>query len=244
MPPDSQFTSLERRSSADAVFEQLAAAILRGDFAAGSALPSERELSERFEVSRVILRQATHRLADMGLVRVRQGGATLVLDPSETNDIRVIGLIYTLDVGADARQGFERDVIEKQFLQGLSLTSIVERRATTADHEALHALAQGFDEHSGGDAEFRAFEREFWSLAARAGGNRILKMEVSWWYDKLASAPHEPRTSSAPMAQRIAFYRELGRRLVAKDGASTYYLQIVSPILELLFAEPGEGETA
>lgn len=226
------------------VFEQLAGAILRGEFSVGTALPSERELSETFAVSRVILRQATHRLADLGLVRVRQGGATVVLDPSETNDIRVIGLVYTLDVGAEARKAFAPDVIEKQFLQGLSLTSIVERRGSKADHEALQALALAFDECTGSDADFRGFERAFWSLAARAGKNRILKMEVSWWYDKLPSAPHEPRTSSAPMAQRIGFYRELARRLVENDSASTYYLQIVSPILELLLATETDGEKA
>ncbi len=112
-------------------------------------------------------------------------------------------------------------------------------RGSEQDHEALHALSLAFDEATRSDADFRAFEKEFWILAARAGGNRILKMEVSWWYDKLSNAPHEPSTSAAPMAQRIGFYRELGRKLVAQDCASTYYLTVVSPILELLFAAPG-----
>ena len=72
---------LRRRPIAYEVFDQLAREILIGERAVGSALPPERELAQRFGVSRLVLRQAIHRLADMDLVRVRQGGATLVLEP-------------------------------------------------------------------------------------------------------------------------------------------------------------------
>ncbi len=231
--------SVARPSAADVAFEQLAGGILRGALAVGEPLPSERELAERLGVSRIIVRQATHRLAELGLVRVRQGGATLVLDPDAATDTRVIGLYYTLDVGAEARSKFDRDVLEKQFLQGLALTSIAERRAGSEDLAALAQLAEEFDDSSAQDADFRAFEAQFWSDCAQAGGNRILRMEVSWWYQTLEHVPREPLTSSAPMATRVAFYRELGRRLVQRSGAAAYYLEVVSPILSALFPPSG-----
>ncbi|MBX3127931.1 MAG: FadR family transcriptional regulator [Polyangiaceae bacterium] len=231
-----RLNEVPRRSAADVAFEQLAGGILRGDLAVGEPLPSERELAQQLGVSRIIVRQATHRLAELGLVRVRQGGATLVLDPDAATDTRVIGLYYTLDVGAEARRGFDRDVLEKQFLQGLALTSIAERRASPQDLAALARLAADFDDASASDADFRAFEARFWADCARAGGNRILRMEVSWWYQTLEHAPREPLTSQAPMAARIGFYRELGNRLASRAGAAAYYLEVVSPILSLLFA--------
>ncbi len=40
-------------------------------------------------LSRVLVREAIHRLKDLGLVRVKQGGLTIVLDPDEAIDPRV-----------------------------------------------------------------------------------------------------------------------------------------------------------
>src|SRR5438105_15437772 len=88
------------RHAADAVFDQLAVAILDGCLPPGTSLPPERGLSERFGVSRLIVRQAVHRLAEIGLVRVRQGGPTQVVHPNEARDIRVVELIYRLGRGA------------------------------------------------------------------------------------------------------------------------------------------------
>jgi DNA-binding FadR family transcriptional regulator len=47
--------------------------ILRGTYRTGERLPIERELSERFEVSRSVIRQALLILDQQGLVRVRSG---------------------------------------------------------------------------------------------------------------------------------------------------------------------------
>src|SRR5689334_22360191 len=116
-----------QRHAADPVFEQLAAAILEGSLPPGSSLPSERELSERFGISRLIARQAVHRLADMGLVRVRQGGPTQVVHPNEARDLRVIELVYRLGQGS-ARD--VRELIERQFLHGYSLLFLAAKRAS------------------------------------------------------------------------------------------------------------------
>jgi DNA-binding FadR family transcriptional regulator len=69
-----------RRSMTDEVFEQIAAEVLRGDVAAGEALPSERRLAEVLGVSRPTVREALKRLGHAGLIDVRQGDATTVRD--------------------------------------------------------------------------------------------------------------------------------------------------------------------
>ena len=58
------FQAAPRTHVADGVFDQIATAILRGELAAGSTLPPERVLADRFQTSRIIARQALHRLAD------------------------------------------------------------------------------------------------------------------------------------------------------------------------------------
>ena len=76
----------QRTLAADPVFEALARAILRGKYAPGNALPPERELAALFNVSRLIVRQALHRLRGLGLVHGGQGGQNTVLDPDASND--------------------------------------------------------------------------------------------------------------------------------------------------------------
>ena len=71
---------VSRRSVPDEVFDQLLAEVVGGEFEAGDALPSERRLAEVLGVSRPAVREALQRLAQTGLVEVRQGGATTVRD--------------------------------------------------------------------------------------------------------------------------------------------------------------------
>ena len=59
----------------DEVTEQLKESILLGHFKAGDRLPSERELSDDFQVSRVAIREAVRRLENSGFITTRQGAA-------------------------------------------------------------------------------------------------------------------------------------------------------------------------
>ena len=65
---------------ADVITERLESMILEGSLAPGQRLPPERELAERFGVSRPSLREAIQKLAARGLLNSRQGGGTFVND--------------------------------------------------------------------------------------------------------------------------------------------------------------------
>ena len=85
--------AFRRRPIAEDIFDALAREILLGERMVGSPLPPERELAEHFGVSRLILRQAVHRLAAIELVRVRQGGASVVLDPEDSDHPEIGALL-------------------------------------------------------------------------------------------------------------------------------------------------------
>src|SRR6266496_4847296 len=69
-----------RRSVPDEVFDQIIDDVVSGEFAPGESLPSERKLAEVLGVSRPAVREALQRVAQAGLVEVRQGDATTVRD--------------------------------------------------------------------------------------------------------------------------------------------------------------------
>lgn len=61
--------------------EQLKQQIQQGDFPVGTAIPSERELTERFDVSRMTVRQAITNLVNDGLLYREKGRGTFVASP-------------------------------------------------------------------------------------------------------------------------------------------------------------------
>ncbi len=63
------------------LMEHIRAGIAQGVWKPGDAIPSERELSERFGISRMTVRQAIHRLVQEGLLRREHGRGTFVATP-------------------------------------------------------------------------------------------------------------------------------------------------------------------
>lgn len=57
----------------DNIASQLKNTILGGEFKTGEKLPSERELTEEFQVSRVVVREGLRKLELSGFVEIRQG---------------------------------------------------------------------------------------------------------------------------------------------------------------------------
>jgi len=69
------FKPIKQPRISEEVFNQLKEAILSNDFRAGDKLPSERDLAEQFQVSRVAIREAIRALETNGFVLIRQGDA-------------------------------------------------------------------------------------------------------------------------------------------------------------------------
>jgi GntR family transcriptional regulator len=65
----------------------LAAGITNGTFAPESQLPNEDELIERYAVSRTTIRKTIQNLMRRGLVEIRRGKGTFVLQPKITQEL-------------------------------------------------------------------------------------------------------------------------------------------------------------
>ena len=69
----SRFKPIRPVRVSDEVFEQLKQSILLGHFKSGERLPTERDLAEEFQVSRVAIREALRNLENSGFISTRQG---------------------------------------------------------------------------------------------------------------------------------------------------------------------------
>ena len=68
-----RFTPVKAPRVSDNIAGQLKKAILGGEYSPGEKLPSERELTENFQASRVVVREAIRTLEIAGFVTIRQG---------------------------------------------------------------------------------------------------------------------------------------------------------------------------
>ncbi|TRY30618.1 pyruvate dehydrogenase complex transcriptional repressor PdhR [Aliiglaciecola sp. M165] len=69
---------IQSRKLSDVITEQLESMIIDGRLLAGQKLPPERELAEKFAVSRPSLREAIQNLEARGLLLRKQGGGTFI----------------------------------------------------------------------------------------------------------------------------------------------------------------------
>lgn len=215
-----------RTRAADHVFVQLAGAILRGQLAANQPLPPERDLATRFDISRVLVREAIHRLKDLGLVRVKQGGQTIVLDPDEATDPRVTALALEL---APPDGAAARDLLERQLAHAVTLLELAEHRMVLGEVQALERLVVDYAQR--GAAQAAAFAIEYWTLVARGTKNKILRRETRWWMEVARNANLERALVPFEHAETLALYEQTTARLRRREGASAYFLDAVRPAL-------------
>src|SRR6188472_328553 len=115
---DGLFNRVVPGRASEMIVDQIRLLIRDGSLKPGDRLPSERELGERFGVSRVTVREALRGLEANGLVTIRVGarGGAFVTAPTSAlvgegiSDLLTFSVIEPGDV-TEARQVFEVGIV-------------------------------------------------------------------------------------------------------------------------------------
>lgn len=120
------------------IVEQIRDLIRQGQLRRGDRLPAERELCDRFGVSRVTVREALRVLESSGLVEIRVGarGGAFVTTPDRSRVGEGLTDLLTMSAVSAA------DVTELRFILELGLVPLVCERATDEDIEALREICR------------------------------------------------------------------------------------------------------
>lgn len=130
---------------ADGVFDHLLDGIVSGRVAAGTFLPSERILAERFEVNRQVVREATKRLTHLGLLQPGQGQGTRVLDWRRTGSFDLVSVLVARASGSDEDDlHLAVALLELRQMFGLATVELCVTNADDAQLEALRGVADDF----------------------------------------------------------------------------------------------------
>ena len=156
--------AMTRQSLAAYLEEQ----ILAGAMPAGSKLPSERELTERFGVSRPIVREALRMLAERGLVEIRPGRGSYVRGARATDAAGVLDSLYRRS------QATPRDLVEARTMLECTAAALAAERATADDLEQIDAALARFDRASS-VVERARYDLVFHLAVARAAHNPVIE---------------------------------------------------------------------
>jgi DNA-binding FadR family transcriptional regulator len=158
------------QSLPDQVFRQIATAILDGSYATGQNLPAERQLAEVFGVNRHVVREATKRAEQVGLVSVTQGGGTKVLDFEKTAGLDALALLAEYAAEDEAGAKLWRAGFEMRAAIGTDVARLCALRADQKTKQELLAIATELKDATQGP-EIVAIDLRFWELMIEGAGN-------------------------------------------------------------------------
>lgn len=144
------------------VARQIRDLIESGEFSVGARLPGERELAERFDVSRVTIREAEIALEALGWITIKTGSGVYVL----SRDAHVTGRlpdVTAFDLTA-ARAVFEAEA-----------AALAAANIDDAGLAELETLIAAMSDPTSDDAKATAADQRFHEAIARISGNPVVE---------------------------------------------------------------------
>ncbi|NIB42542.1 FadR family transcriptional regulator [Pseudomaricurvus alkylphenolicus] len=190
------------------VVDQISQLINSGEYPVGSRLPAERELSERFGVSRPTIREAVIALEAKERVSVKVGSGVYVLEQKKSKD---------LDSNVSPFELKETRVLVEGEAAALAATMITD--------EQLEALKAALDEmgreNEAGDVTSDVADKKFHAVIAEATNNRVLSSIIEGLWDVQENMSHIKKAHQsvcqANPQERMVEHRRIYDALANRD---------------------------
>lgn len=184
------------------IVNSITSLIKSGDINPGDRLPAERQLAQRYGVSRNTIREAIKVLSENGVVISRRGAGTFVTD-SELGDI----FNYPLRNIARLKEIFElRKILEPQ-IAALAASRITADQLNELDNLVARqqSATQAVDQ--------ALLDEEFHRLIAVAAGNSLLCDLYDKLHELVSESRNEELQSEARSTLSIAHHKAIARAL-------------------------------
>ena len=150
------------------IVDQIGLLVAEGQLKPGDRLPSERELVDRFQVSRASIREAISALEMMGLIEVRSGEGTYIRQINIDSVIAPLAWMLFIEKDTDLELYEVRKILEVQ------AAGVAAERAQEDEirdmYEALEVMRMDLEKHRLGEEA----DHHFHYAIARATHNKIL----------------------------------------------------------------------
>jgi GntR family transcriptional repressor for pyruvate dehydrogenase complex len=187
------------------IVEQIRAQIVSGQLKAGDQLPSERELAQTFSVSRTAIREAVKTLREKGLVEVRLGRGTYVVNDTSL----AAGRSLNLAVRLKQPDGWV-DLVEARMILEPDIAALAAERATTEQIDQLQGAVNALTAASGAVDAWASMDTEFHNILAHASQNVVMPILLNSVIESL----HDQRRSLLMLDGRLDITRDEHQRII------------------------------
>lgn len=170
------YTPIQSVRVFEQVAEQIEKRILDGELRSGDRLPTERHLAEQFHVSRTAVREAMKILAQKGLVDMRPGRGTIVIDGANAAMQDSIDLVMKLRLG---EVGGSNNLVEVREILEIEIAALAAARATEKEIAAMREAVKVMDESLDDADAFIAADNRFHEALAQATQNTLIFILVN-----------------------------------------------------------------
>ncbi len=211
MPETPTLQEIKKTRVSEDIIAQLKGLIAEGKLRSGDRLPSERELSEQFKVSRASVREAVRALESMGLLEAHQGQGTYVTTSVEA-------LVQPLAHAIAREETAILEVFEVRRLLEPQLAALAAARATASDLEELaETLEQQARQVAQGETGAE-MDTAFHSVLARAAKNTLLLRLNGTLVDCLRDSRRRSLETPERPRRSLAGHQAILRALRARDA--------------------------
>jgi GntR family transcriptional regulator, sialic acid-inducible nan operon repressor len=232
--------------ASDALAERLAALIAAGEFEEGDRLPPERDLMQRYGVSRTVVREAIASLANRGLLHTRPGFRPIVRRPDYDRALDTIGQFVKHLLGDEAGV---HNLFETRIFIESGLARAAARNARKQDIEELGAALERNRAAIGDGEAFYDTDVAFHAVLYRIPRNPIYpvlhKAYVEWLIRHWCEMPRAADIDRLNFAGHAAVFEAIvGRDPDAAEQAMRRHLEVAWELVRSTFPNGTEAASA
>jgi len=196
------------------IVRQIKTLVQEGKLKSGDRLPPERDLAERFKVSRTSVREAFRALESMGLLEVRPGEGTFV------REISVESLIEPLALVILTQREAVGELFEARRLLEPAIAGLAASRATEDEiHEMERILEEQAKEVAAGRTGL-AQDAAFHATIAGSAHNRAITRIVNALMDLLTQSREESLQTPGRPTRSHHDHQRILKAIQRRDEAS------------------------
>lgn len=136
------FSSIQQPSIVEQIIQSVKQSIINGELQPGQRLPSELELSRQLGVGRGAVREAMKVLQALGVVTIRQGDGTYIVDG--TTPTMLSPLVFAILLETNTTM----DLFELRRLLEIGYCELAARNATEEDWTRIEAAARALEDYA------------------------------------------------------------------------------------------------
>ena len=200
------------------LYEQLAERIrhliLNGALTPGDKLPTERILAQDYGVSRTVVREAVKTLQQDGLVEVKAGLGTFVVDATDRAFVQSLRLLMSLNLNDNMA-----DVVEIREILEVEMANLAATRARPVDIDQMQSAIAIMDENLDNVSEFIRQDHAFHLALARATQNAVMPLLISSIVDLLQRSRSRTALVDGSLQRGQGHHKQILQAIRQRDAA-------------------------